>query len=131
MKLEIITANNEKIQIPEEGHLSAGILAKMIGYDESFMLQVIEDTHIPTSPGTRQLPDRPPSIKFQVKDFPAFFAGLQKALKQNEIVNQAAPTIDTGIDFQILLPDQKSRILFLYEKNGSKSHSSTLQVEPI
>ena len=121
MKLEIITANNEMIQIPEAGHLSAGILAKLTGYDESFILQVIEDNHIPTSLGTQPIPDCPPSTKFQVKDFPTFIAGLQKALKEKNKVNQTNPndTIDTGIDFQIILPDQKSRILFLYGKNGS------------
>jgi hypothetical protein len=117
MKLEIVTENNDTIQLPKEGNLSTGILAKLIGLDESLILQVVKKNNIPTSPGTQRSPDRPPSTKFQVKDFPTLIAGLQKALKETNEQYQTTPqnTVNTEVDFQIMLPDKKSKILFLYE----------------
>ena len=112
MKLEITTGNDEKIQVPEDGFLSSGILAKLLGYDESSFLQILQETDIPTIKGKYERPDHTFSTKFSVKDFPKVVEKMQE-----KALSDTISPVDTTKDFRVVLPDGKSTILFLYEKS--------------
>lgn len=112
MKIEMTTPEQQTIQIPENGFLSSGILAKLLGYEESSLLQILQETDIPLIKGRYERPDHTFSTKFSVKDFPKVVEKMQK-----KVSSDTTSPVDTTKDFRIVLPDGKSTILFLYEKN--------------